>query len=108
MKVKWDISFSDTIMGACNLDESSLGSCLCYNPDTVPATQHKQVFRQFVFGPFISPGIYKDHVRSIRTVTVTSWRKVRTNLSCQLSANVEHNASLSPVLKEAEQDVGHF
>ena len=32
------------------------------NPDTVPASQHKQSFQTVCFGPFISPGVYKDHV----------------------------------------------
>ena len=40
-----------------------VGICVHHNPDTGPAAQHKQVyFRLFVFGPFISPGVHKDHV----------------------------------------------
>ena len=40
-----------------------VGICVRNNRDTGPATQHKQVyFRLFVFGPFISPGVHKDHV----------------------------------------------
>ena len=37
-------------------------NCVHKNPDTVPASQHKQSFQTVCFGPFISPGVYKDHV----------------------------------------------
>ena len=42
---------------------SPVGNHVCTNPDAVPchSTQTRLV-RQFVFGPFISPRVYKDHV----------------------------------------------
>ena len=62
MKVKWDISFSDTIMGAHILDKSSLGSCLFQSWHSSCCSTQTSLFRQFVFGPFISPRVHKDHV----------------------------------------------
>ena len=42
---------------------SPVGNCVCSNPDAV-SCHHTQtrLYRQFVFGPFISPGVDKDHV----------------------------------------------
>ena len=43
-----------------------VGICVRPNLDTGPADQYKQVyFRLFVFGPFISPRVHKDHVFDI-------------------------------------------
>ena len=62
MKVKWNIQFSHTIMGARNLDEFSLESCLFQSWHSSCLSTQTSLFRQFVFGPFISPEVYKDHV----------------------------------------------
>ena len=58
-------NFSDTIEGACNYVESSLESCLFQSRHSSCLSTQISLFRQFVFGPFIFLGVYKDHVFDI-------------------------------------------
>ena len=48
-----------------NLDISSLESCLLQSWHSSCHSTQFCLVRQFVFGPFISPGVYKDHVFDI-------------------------------------------
>ena len=62
--MKWKVEFPDMKRGHATLFDP-VWNCVHKNPDTVPASQHKQFFQTVCFGPFISPGVHKDNVFDI-------------------------------------------
>ena len=60
--MKWKVTISNTIKGPVGTLNEPVGKRVHKNPDTVPASQHRQSFQTVCLVPLFTPGVHKDLV----------------------------------------------